>query len=174
MRNEVKSFEVKVDSSTVRLTITLNQEVVNNGNKPVIFLNDSLELRGIRLSKSQNTYSTGSKLVSEYYGESVNTSLEWNELHNYLNKPSPPSDKVRILMPNESMKSEDVIGIELPKEAHKGKGNFTDERESWANIKQLSSIWLQTNNQVWSLNLETNGKARDKLKFGKKLLTVNN
>lgn len=174
LHNEVKSIELENDSSssTVRFIITLSQEVVNDGEKPVIFLKDRLELRGISLGKSPNTFSLLSKLVLEYHGESVNTSLEWTKFRNNLDKPSPPTEIVRILMPNESIKSEGIISVTLPKETHKGnfsKGNFADERESWANIKQLSSVWLQTNCQVWSLNLETSAKNRDKLKFGKKL-----
>jgi hypothetical protein len=168
MQNEVKSIELTVDSpSTVKLTITLTQEVVNDGKKPVIFLRDSVELRGISLGKTPNTYSPQSKLTSEYYGESVNTSLKWKKFQNYLDKPYPPSDKTRILMPNESMKSKSVVNIAFPKETNKG--NFSDERESWANIKQLATIWMQTSNQVWSLNLEISSKGRDELRFGKKL-----
>lgn len=169
LRGEVKSMEVKKSSpSDIMLTVNLRMELLNNGSKPVIFLETKPpELRGVALAKSPSDFSTSKNLASEYYGESVNTSTEWTVLRNDLNQSSPPRDKVRVLMPNESWEFEDVVSVALPTQS--GKDSFSDKRESWENIKQLPDVWLRAVCQVWSLNLEPKSNNRTELIFGSEL-----
>ncbi len=169
LRGVAKSIEVKKSSpSDIMLNVNLKMELQNNGSKPVIFLEAKPpEIRGAALAKSPDEFSAFKHLVLEYYGESVETSPEWTVLRNDLNQPSPPLDKVRVLMPNESWKFESVVSIVLPTES--GKGSFSDKRESWEKIKQIPSVWLRTICQVWSLNVELKSNDRTKLIFGSEL-----
>ena len=168
LRNDVELIEVEsYTPSSVMLIVHLKLELLNNGSKPVIFLEAKPpELRGGALAKSREDFSSFKYLALNYYGESVNTSSEWTVLRKALNQPSPPPDKVRVLVPNESWKWEGRVQISLPKS---GKNSFFDKNESWENIKGLQVVWLRAICQVWSLNLEPKSKDRTELTFGKKL-----
>lgn len=168
LRGEVESIEVESNTpSSVMLNVNLKMELLNNGSKPVIFLETKPpELRGGALAKKPEDFSSFTHLALDYYGESVNTSSEWTVLRNALNQPSPPLDKVRVLMPDESWRWEGRVQIALPKS---GKNNFSDNRESWENIKQLPAVWLRAICQVWSLNLEPKGNDQTEMVFGHKL-----
>ncbi|MFN0141323.1 MAG: hypothetical protein ACKVQW_14700 [Pyrinomonadaceae bacterium] len=168
LRGEVKSVEVKKSSSSsVMLTVNLKMELVNDGPKPVIFLEvKPPELRGAALAKWPEDLSTSKSLALRYYGEAVDTSREWTDLRTALNQPSPPLGNVRVLMPRESWKFDDAVDIPLPTAS--GKSSF-DKSESWETIKQLPFVWFGAICQVWSLNLEPKGTDRTKLVFGNRL-----
>jgi len=172
LRGQVESIEVKSSSaSSIMLTVNLKMELLNNGTKPVIFLEAKPpNLSGGVLAKNPNPndFSSANRLVLQYYGESVDTSSEWIILRDALNQPSPPLDKVRILQPNELWEWKDVVSIAMPTEANK-RSYFDDKRESWENVKQLSTGWLQAICQVWSLNLEPLSRDRTEKTFGRKL-----
>ena len=172
LSGQVESIEVENShSSDVKLTVNLKMELLNNGTKPAIFLEAKPpHLRGGVLAKNPNPsdFSSVNRLILAYYGESVDTSSEWIVLREALNQPSPPLDKVRILQPNELWEWKDVVSIAMPTEANK-RSYFDDKRESWENVKQLSTGWLQAICQVWSLNLEPLSRDRTEKTFGRKL-----
>lgn len=166
LRGQAESIEISnVSASSVSLTVKLKLELINNGISPVIFLETKPPLLvGAALSKSSVDLASGNNLVSEYAGESVDTSPEWIALRKSLNHPSPPFDKVRILMPNESWQLEDYVSIALPTES--GKSSFFPKRETWERVQALSKLWLRTTYQTWSLNLEPLNYDRTKKTFG--------
>lgn len=167
LRSEVESIEIQSNTpSSVMLNVNLKMDLFNNGIKPVIFLEAKPpELRGGALAKNPEDFSSFKHLALDYYGESIDTSPEWTVLRNALNQPSPPQDKVRILMPDESWKWEGRVQISLPKS---DKDAFSD-KETWESIRRLPAVWLRAICQVWSLNLEPKGTDRDELKFGNEL-----
>lgn len=170
LRIEVKSFEVKeIAPSEIGLILNLKLELLKNGSKPLIFLETKRpKLFGAALAKNRDELLSSKTLVFEYHGESVDTSPEWTSLRNALDQQLPPLDEVRILAPNESWKWEDIVGIALPKIS--GKNYFSDKRESWDNIKQLPTVWLQVICNVWPENLESkNSRDRRQYPFGNKL-----
>jgi len=171
LSGQVESIEVENShSSDVKLTVNLKMELLNNGTKPAIFLEAKPpHLRGGVLAKNPNPsdFSSVNRLILAYYGESVDTSSEWIVLREALNQPSPPLDRVRILSPNESWKFEDSFIVYMPTTS--SKNDFSDKRESWENVKKLSTVWLQATCQVWSLNLEPPSNDRTEKTFGRKL-----
>jgi hypothetical protein len=172
LRGEVQLLEVKKSSpSEIMLNVSLKMELLNNGSKPVIFLETKPpELRGVALAKSPKDFSASKNLASAYYGESVDTSREWAVLRSELNQSSPPLDKVRVLIPNESWKFDGIVNISLPKnESGKDKFSLSSKKESWETIKQLPAVWLRATVQVWSLNLEPKSSEQTELKFGNEL-----
>jgi hypothetical protein len=128
LRGEAESIKVKSYDSEVGLTVYLKIELLNTGSKPVIFLEAKRpKVRGAILSKNREEIFASNRLALEYYGESVDKSPEWTVLRDELNQLSPPVDKVRVLIPNESWKWEDSVGIALPKTSDKN--YFIDKRE---------------------------------------------
>lgn len=168
LRSDVISIDVEsITPSDIMLSVGLRLELLNVGARSILFLDSgSPELRSAALAKNPKDFSTFKHLVLEYFGESVDGSTKWAILRNDLNQPSPPLDKVRVLNPNEAWKWQSRIQIALPKS---DKGNFSDHRESWENIKKLPNVWLRTVCQVWPLNLERQGSDRKHLEFGTKL-----
>lgn len=171
LRGEVKSINVEETSSVVELIVNLKLELLNSGSRPVILLEARPPvLRGAALAKNPDDLLSLKNLVLEYHGESVDTSAEWVTLRKELDQPSPPLDKVRVLMPNEFWKWEDSVGFSLLKDPVNN--YFLDKRETWKNIKQMSIVWLRAICQVWSLNLESrSGNDRTEKPFGHKLQT---
>jgi hypothetical protein len=167
LRGEVESLELtRTSPSVMTLSINLRMELVNDGPRPVMFLAISPpQLQGALLSKDIDR---SQPIVSEFYGEAVDTSPKWSTMRRALDEPAPPSDRVRILRSNESWKFEGVVSIAMPAGARNN--SFSDKRESWESIQHLPNIWLRTICQVWPLNLER-GNDRTELVFGKKLRT---
>jgi len=169
LRGQVESIELNnISSSGVTMVVKLKLELLNNGASPVIFLaTKPPSLVGAALAKSPTDLVSGKNLVLEYAGPAVDTSPEWAMLRKSLDQSSPPSDKARILRPNESWWLEDSVGIAFPTEA--GKNSFIPKRESWEMIQKVSPVWLRVICQVWPLNLEPPSRDRTELKFGYKL-----
>jgi hypothetical protein len=170
LRGQVESVELSnVSASGVSLVIKLKLELLNNGTLPVIFLEAKPpSLVGAALTRRPDPLIPDNTLATDYKGESVNTSPEWILLRNSLNQPSPPPDKVRILMPNESWQLEDCVSIALPTEISANSISFP-RSESWERIRELSTVWLRITYQTWSLNLEPLSNDRTKMTFGRKL-----
>lgn len=169
LRGQVESVELNnLSSSEVVLVVKLKLELLNDGACPVIILEAKPPLLvGIALARSPDDLVSGKTLVTDYKGESVNTSPEWTVLRNSLNQPSPPPDKVRILMPNESWQLEESVSIALP--TGSGRSGFFPKRESWERIQELSTIGLYVTYQMWSPNLELVSTDSSKMRFGHRL-----
>ncbi len=170
LRGQVESTELNnISFSGVTVVVRLKLELLNNGAKPVIFLaTEPPLLVGATLAKSPTDSLSGKNLAVEYAGPGVDTSPKWAALRKSLDQPYPPSDKVRVLKPNESWVVEDSVGISLPTEAGKG-GAYFPKRESWEAIQKASPVWLRVICQVWPLNLEPPSRDRTELPFGHKL-----
>lgn len=170
LQGTVKSFEIDSDSQSIaNLVVKLEMKLLNNGSKPVFFLQDKPpEIRGWALAKSKEALSRSDNISFDYFGESVNTSPEWAALRKALDQPSPPIGTVRILQPNESWAWIETVTISLPR-TDKNKASYSD-KQSWESIKQLPELWLLPVCQVWSLNLEPkSSKDRTEMLFGHKL-----
>lgn len=168
LKAEVQSFEVKSETSTsIDLMVKLEMSLLNSGLKPVFFLRTKPpEIRGWALAKSTEALSNFDNISFDYFGESVDTSPEWSALRKALDKPSPPTDTVHILQPNESWKWIETASISLPR-SDKDKNDYS-KTESWESVKDLPAVWLSAICQVWSLNLEPKKGQTDTL-FGYKL-----
>lgn len=174
LRGQVESVEINQSPpSSVSIIVKLKLEIINDGVKPLIFLKeDSPILVGSDLTKNPDKVSPENRLAFLYAGPGVDTSPKWAVLRQSLDQSSPPPDKVRILMPNETWHFNDTAQIYLSTEA--GNKSVFPKSASWEAIQKLSPVWLRVVCEVWPLNLEPpsrdrTNRARTKLTFGHKL-----
>jgi hypothetical protein len=115
-------------------------ELVNTSPTPIIFLKREPRFVGAALAKQPDDFATGNHFARTYVGPAVSLAPEWAALRLSLNKPTPPSDETRILMPNESWVLEATVGVSLPDHPEM----FARARSaSLKDIKQLSTVWLR-------------------------------
>ena len=170
LRGKVISVNIISDSAGSRyssnfLQMKLLLELVNTGPTPIIFLKRGPLFVGAVLAKQPHDFATGNHLVRTYVGPAVDVSPEWEALRVSLDKPTPPPEQTRILMPNESWSLQATVGVSLP--AHPEV--FLPARgASLKDIKELSSVWVRVVCEVWPWNLEPSAD-RSKLKYGRKL-----
>lgn len=115
LRGKVISVKVVEDSPRSRysskfLEIKLTLELVNTSPTPIIFLNREPLFVGAALAKQPDDFATGNYLARTYAGPAVSLDPEWAALRLSLDKPTPPPDQTRILMPNESWSLEATVG----------------------------------------------------------------
>ena len=168
LRGQVTSIELRdMTSTSVSVVIKLKLEARNCGIKPVIFLeSERPQITGATLTRSpSDPYSKA--LVSDYRGPSVDRSAKWSTLRNDLDRPSPPPDKVRVLMPDQSWSFEGTVDITLPNEA--SNHSYFPKSASFETVQKYSPVWLKLNWEVWPLNVEPWSTDRSKLKFGRTL-----
>lgn len=170
LRGKVISTKVVEDSPRSRysskfLEIKLILELVNSSPTPIIFLNREPLFVGAALAKHPDDFATGNYLVRTHAGPAVSLDPEWSALRLSLDKPTPPPDQTRILMPNESWSLEAIVGVSLPDHPEM----FAPAKSaSLKDIKELSTVWLRVVCEVWPWNLEPN-PDRSKLNYGRKL-----
>lgn len=174
LRGQVESVEIsQPPPSGVSIIVKLKLEIINDGVKPLIFLKEnSPVLVGYALTKDDAKTFPEDRLAFSYTGPGVDTSPKWAVLRQSLDQPSPPPDKFRILMPNETWPFNDTARIVLSTEAENK--NIFPKNASWEAIQKLSPVWLQVIYQAWPLNIEPPSRARTnrdrtKLTFGHKL-----
>lgn len=169
VRGQVASVEInQLPPSGVSIDVKLKLELINDGQKPVIFLKDKAPiLVGYVLTKSSDNVSPANQLAFSFTGPGVDTSPEWASFRKSLDQPFPPSDNVRILMPNETWRLDDTVRIFLSTEA--GNKSASPQNASWEVVQKLSPVWLRIIFQAWPLSLESPKRDRSKLMFGRKL-----
>jgi hypothetical protein len=172
LKGNVESIEVNRSiKSTVVLNIKLKLELINNGQKPLIFLTAKKPiLVGVSLAKSETDLIAGKILVKDYYGPSAESSAEWKRLRDLLNKSKIPGDQIRVLIPSESVPLNPLyesVSMAMPTES--GMNSFIPRREKWETIHALSIAWIRAICDVWPLSLESPGRERANLSFGKSL-----
>ena len=168
LRGQVTSIELRdVTSTSVSVVIKLKLEARNSGTKPVIFLeSEPPKITGATLTKSPSDPSSEA-LVNDYRGPSVDRSAKWSTLRNNLDRPSPPRDKIRVLMPDQSWSFEGTVDITLPTEA--SNHSYFPKSASFETVQKYSPVWMKLNWEVWPLNVEPWSNDRSKLKFGRML-----
>ena len=170
LRGKVISVEIISDSAGSRyssncLEMKLLLQLVNTGPTPIIFLKREPLFVGAALAKQPHDFATGNHLVRTYVGPAVNFSPEWSALRVSLDRPTPPPEQTRILMPSESWSLRATVGVSLPDNPEL----FLPARgASLKDLKELSSLWLRVVCEVWPWNLEPSAD-RSKLKYGRKL-----
>lgn len=164
----IESSKITYSSTEVSISLNVKLEILNSGTTPIIFLQTiSPTLIGTILARSPEDLTPSRSLVFEHHSSSVNTSSDWVLLHNSLDKLSPPTDKVCILMPKESWSTKGSVSLTCPTESYKK--SFFPKRESWETIKEASPVWIQVIYEVWPSNIEVADSKRTKLPLGKKL-----
>jgi hypothetical protein len=170
LRGKVISMKTVADSPSSQyssnfLEIKLMLELVNTSPTPIVFLKREPRFVGAALAKKPDDFALGNHLARTYVGPAVSLSPEWVDLRTSLDKPTPPPDETRILMPNEAWSLEATVGVSLPDHPEM----FSPAKSaSLKDIKQLSNVWLRVVCEVWPWNLEP-GADRSKLNFGRKL-----
>lgn len=170
LRGKVVSVKIVADAPSSRyssnfLEMKLMLELVNTSPMPIILPTREPLFVGAALAKKPDDFATGNHLARTYVGPAVSLSPQWEALRMNLDKPTPPLDETRILMPNESWSLEATAGISLPDHPEM----FSPAKNtSLKDIKQLSTVWLQVVCEVWPWDLES-GVERSKLSFGRKL-----
>lgn len=169
LRGQVESVEmIPVSPSDVSIDVKLKLEIKNNGVQPLIFLKENVPiLVGYALTRNSDRASPENRLAFSYTGPGIDTSSEWAALRKSLDQPSPPPDKVRILMPNETWYFNDIARIFLSTKA--GNKSVFPENANWEAVQELSPVWLHVIYQTWPLNVELSKRERSKLAFGHKL-----
>lgn len=169
LHGQVETVEISnVPPSSVSIVVKLKLELLNDGMKPVIFLKEkALMLVGYALTKSPSEVSSDNQLAFSFTGPAVDTSQEWAIFRDSLNQPSPPSDKIHILMPGETWRFDDSVHVYLSTEA--GNKSTFPKNASWEAVQELPTVWLRVIYQAWPLNLEPVSNDRAKLSFGRKL-----
>jgi hypothetical protein len=168
LRGRVESVQVKeIDRSSALIEIKLKMELVNTGRRPIILLQRNPLFPGGALARKPEDFEAGDLLVSDAAWPSNDISAEWKTLRSTLDKPSPPSEETRLLMPGESRPLETSVRLVVPTDPSK----YTSSRkkESLATIQQLSPVWLRVVCEVWPWNVEPLNADRNRLKFGHKL-----
>jgi len=168
LRGKVKSVEiVPTSSSSAFISIKVSMELINTGAKPIILLGRDPRFVGAALAKDPGEFAKGNTLVWDYVGPARDDSPEWATLRASLDKPSPPTNETRIIMPNESWILEASVGVDVPTDPSK----YTSSRkkESLEVIRQLSPVWLLVTCEMWPNNIEGLARDRDQLPFGHKL-----
>ena len=168
LRGQVTSIELKdVTSSSVSVVVKLKLEARNDGTNPVIFLEaEPPQITGTTLTRSPSD-PFSKALVTDYRGPSADRSAKWSTLRNKLDRPSPPRDKVRVLMPDQSWSFEGTVDIVLPTEA--SNHSYFPKRASFETVQKYSPVWMKLNWEVWPFNVEPWSNDRSKLKFGRTL-----
>ena len=168
LRGRVESVEIKeVDWASALIDIKVKMELVNTGVKPIIFLKREPLFPGGALAKKPDDFEIGTVLVADAGWPSNDISPEWATLRANLDKPSPPTDETRFLMPGESWPLETSVRLVVPTDSSK----YTSSRnkESLAVIQQLPRVWLRVVCEVWPTNVEPLTTDRSDLEFGHKL-----
>jgi hypothetical protein len=168
LRGRVESVEVKeIDQSSVLIEIKLRMELVNTGGKSIILLQREPLFPGGSLARKPDDFEAGNVLASDAGWPSNDTSPEWTALRSSLDKPRPPAEETRLLVPGESWPLETSVTLVVPTDPSK----YTSSRkkESLATIQQLSPVWLRVVCEVWPWNVEPLTPDRSKLQFGHKL-----
>ena len=168
LRGRVEAVKIQeIDPSSALIEIKLKMELVNTSARPIILLQREPLFPGGALARKPDDFEVGNVLASDAGWPSNDISPEWAALRSSLDKPSPPADETRLLMPGESWPLETSVRLAVPTDPSK----YTSSRkkESLATIQQLSPVWLRVVCEVWPWNVEPLNADRNKLKFGHKL-----
>jgi hypothetical protein len=168
LRGRVESVQVKeIDRSSALIDIKLKLELANIGTIPIILLQREPLIPGGALARKPEDFEAGNLLAGDAGWPSNDISSEWTTLRSNLDKPSPPSDETRLLMPGKSWPVDTSVRLVVPTDPSK----YTSSRkkESLATIQQLSPVWLRVVCEVWPWNVELLNADRHQLKFGHKL-----
>jgi hypothetical protein len=171
LRGEIESVEIRaIDNSSSLIEMKLRMELVNTGTRPLIFLKRGPLFAGTALAKSPEDFKTGKFLAVGYEGPSNDISPKWAMLRASLDKPSPPTDETRIVIPGESWLLETTARAVVPTEPRSKEIYFNDTM-SLQVMRELPSLWLRVSCEVWPGNVElpAPGPERAKFKFGHKL-----
>lgn len=168
LRGRVESVRVKeIDRSSALIDIKLQMELVNVGIRPIILLQREPLFPGGALARKPEDFAEGNLLAADAGWPANDISPEWATLRSNLDKPRPPADATRLLMPGESWPVETSVRLVVPTDPDK----YTSSRkkESLATIQQLSPVWLRVVCELWPWNVEPLTTDRNQLKFGHKL-----
>lgn len=168
LRGRVESVGVKqIDQSSALIDIKLKMELVNVGVRPIILLEREPLFPGGALARKPEDFEGGNLLAADAGWPSNDISPEWATLRSNLDKPSPPADETRLLMPGESRLVETSVRLVVPTDPSKYMSSR--KKESLATIQQLSPVWLRVVCELWPWNVEPLNADRNQLKFGHKL-----
>jgi len=168
LRGRVESVQVKeIDRTSALIDIKLKLELANIGTKPIILLQREPLIPGGALARKPEDFEAGNLLAGDAGWPSNDISSEWTTLRSNLDKPSPPADETRLLMPGESRPVDTSVRLVVPTDP--GKYTSSRKKESLATIQQLSPVWLRVVCEVWPWNVEPLNSERSQLKFGHKL-----
>ena len=168
LRGRVESVRVKeIDQSSALIDIKLKMELVNVGVRPIILLQREPLFPGGALARKPEDFEGGSLLAGDAGWPSNDISPEWATLRSNLDKPRPPADETRLLMPGESWPVETSVRLVVPTDP--SKYTSLSKKESLATIQQLSPVWLRVVCELWPWNVEQLNADRNQLKFGHKL-----
>ena len=168
LRGKVESVQVKqIDQSSALIEIKLRMELVNTSPRPIILLKREPLFPGGALAKKPEDFEQGNLLAVDAGWPSNDISAEWATLRSSLDKPNPPTDETRVLMPGESRPVETSVRLVVPTDP--SKYSSSRRKESLATIQQLSPVWLRVVCEVWPWNVEHLDAERNQLKFGHKL-----
>jgi hypothetical protein len=172
LRGTVTSVEsAPVKYSEMFLRVHLKLTLVNTRSAPLIILaaerpeyhwgsDDGTAshpfLYGALMFKRPELSAREDALADAFYGPSdYGDSPEWKALRTSLDKPRPPADKVRILMPNDEWHFEDVLRFSIRlQDTPSCNGGVLCPPAGWETIQPLKVVWLRALLEIWPVNLE--------------------
>jgi hypothetical protein len=135
------------DSVKVKLSFTL--ELTNTGSKPVLILRREPVIVEEKIIAAPSDAEEDKYLFSLKTYPSISKAPEWEQLRKRINKPSPPSDAILELAPNETLTLETDDWFFISK-----KRNIDPSSKPWDAIRQVSPVWLQVTLEMWAINIE--------------------
>ena len=168
LRGRVESVQIKeIDRSSGLIEIKLKMELINVGARPIILLQKDPIFPGGALAQKPEDFEEGATIAGDAGWPSNDVSPEWATLRSNLDKPSPPTDETRLLMPGESRAMDTSVRLVVPIDARNN--SLLRKKESLDTIQQLSPVWLRVVCEVWPWNVEPMNPDRHQLKLGHKL-----
>lgn len=169
LRGHVKSVEIEEYDPDVAavIRITLETELVNKGATPIILLKTGPSFVAAALARKPEDFEQGKLLAIDSAWPARSEDPQWLSLRTNLNKPQPPTDKMRILDPNESWAMEAIVSVTVPIDLKKYTSSA--KKEKLQVLKELSPIWLRVTCEIWPWNIEGLVRDREQLPFGHKL-----
>lgn len=162
-RDETKSNLCEVD---------LNLDFFNNSTNPMIILQPFGEYQFWHGATSLALSKADAEAYSDVYSmsawPSIYNTLEYRQLGEALDQPTPPASLTRIIRPNESWQYQTTIRFHLAEE-NRCSGS-TGVEIGWRAARNLTApLWLRISYEMWPFNVENfkrglGGKLRKRWK----------
>lgn len=150
------------ESGDIKLTLNLSLDFTNSGKQPVLLIKRKPGIVEEKIIADASAAAQKCLFKQETY-PSIDRSKEWQFLKTSVDTPSPSSDAIKTLAPNETwtLVTSDWFYIAA-------NGNDYDSNKSWDVIRATSPLWVQVTFETWPKNIEQ-GPERDERQFGIRL-----
>lgn len=152
-----------------RLELLLHHKLLNNSdNDLLLWKGEDAVFNPLYVGQTISTsekFEDENTLLDRVGGESIALGSKWEGFRKQLDAPTPPSEAILVIKPNEFVLFESRVFL-LGRKPFRGMtgGDINLDR-----LKELQGVWLKVKFQVWSRNLTTNTTGQQKPLFGERL-----